>query len=488
VHNAYGSLASTASVSAAGRLRRFLAARAAIDARALAAFRIGLGSVLLLDLLLRLRNVRSFYTDYGVLPRETLYREFPGFASVSIHALSGGLALQLALFAVAAALAVCLLVGYHSRLAALLSLVLLVSLQARNPVVLNAGDSLLRRFLLWSVLLPLGRAWSVDAARTSEGRTLGPLASIATAGLLVQVVAVYAVNAALKLQGDAWLSGTAVRYVFSLDQFLRPLGELLAGFPALLTAADYAWVALLLASPLLLLTTGRVRGAVAALLSLGHLGMLATMTLGVFPLVTVTALLVFQPPPVWDRLPDPQPRFDRLAARLPELPRPQTPWALVRRGTRVVAALLLCFVLVWNAAAVGVVHTPENAPVQPSERSWDMFAPEPLGTDGWYVAPAVTTTGEEMDAWNGGTVSYAKPPDVSKTYPSARWRKYLATVALFDGRSLADEFAGYLCREWNATHDSKLARVSVVFVAQPTRLDRPEPTENRTLANRTCGR
>ncbi|MEE6208990.1 HTTM domain-containing protein [Salarchaeum sp. III] len=476
-------------MSAAGRLHRFLASRAAVDARALAAFRIGLGSLLLLDLVLRLRHVRAFYTDFGVLPRETLYAEFPGFASVSIHALSGGLALQLALFALAAVLAVCLLVGYRSRLAALLSLVLLVSLQARNPVVLNAGDSLLRRLLLWSVLLPLGRAWSVDAARDrARDRALGPVASIATAGLLVQVVAVYAVNAALKLQGDAWLSGTAVRYVFSLDQFLRPLGELLAGYPALLTAADYAWVALLLASPLLLLTTGRVRGALAALFAFGHLGMLATMTLGVFPLVTVVALLVFQPPSVWNRVPDPQPRFDRLARRLPELPQPRTPWALVRRGTRALAALLLVFVLVWNAAAVGVVQTPESAPVQPSERSWDMFAPEPLGTDGWYVAPAVTTAGEEVDAWNGGTVSYAKPADVSETYPSARWRKYLATVALFDGRSLADEFAGYLCRDWNATHDSELTRVSVVFVAQPTRLDGPEPTENWTLANRTCGR
>ncbi|WP_227259807.1 HTTM domain-containing protein [Salarchaeum japonicum] len=476
-------------MSAAGRLRRLVASRAAIDARALAAFRIGLGSVVLLDLLLRLRNVRAFYTDYGVLPRETLYAEFPGFASVSIHALSGGLALQLLLFALAAALSVCLLVGYHSRLAALLSLVLLVSLQARNPVVLNAGDSLLRRLLLWSVLLPLGRAWSVDAARErGRDRALGPVASVATAGLLVQVVAVYAVNAALKLRGDAWLSGTAVRYVFSLDQFLRPLGELLAGYPALLTAADYAWVALLLASPLLLLTTGRVRGALAALLSVGHLGMLATMTLGVFPLVTVVALLVFQPAAVWNRLPDPQPRFDRLARRLPDLPRPSTPWALVRRGTRVLSVLLLAFVLVWNAAAVGVVQTPESAPVQPSERSWDMFAPEPLGTDGWYVAPATTTTGETVDAWNGGTVSYAKPPDVSETYPSARWRKYLATVALFDGRSLADEFAAYLCRDWNATHDSTLAQVSVVFVAQPTRLDGPEPIENRTLANHSCGR
>ncbi|QDX41105.1 HTTM domain-containing protein [Salarchaeum sp. JOR-1] len=476
-------------MSAAGRLRRFVAARVAVDARALAAFRIGLGSLILLDLLLRLRHVRAFYTDFGVLPREALREEFPKFAAVSLHALSGGLALQLVLFALAAVLAICLLVGYRSRLAALLSLLFLVSLQARNPVVLNGGDILLRRLLIWSVLLPIGRAWSVDAARErAHNRTFGPIASIATAGLLVQVVAVYAVNAALKSRGDAWLAGTAVRYVFSLDQFLRPLGELLAGSPALLTAADYAWVALLLASPLLLLTAGRVRGALAALLSAGHLGMLATMTLGVFPLVTVVALLVFQPPGVWDRVPDPQPWFDRLARRLPELPRPSAPWALGRRGTRVLSILLLAFVLVWNAAAVGVVQPPESAPVQPSERSWDMFAPEPLGVDGWYVAPAVTTAGETVDAWNGGTVSYAKPPDVSKTYPSARWRKYLVTVAVFDGRSLADEFAASLCREWDATHGSELARVSVVFVAQPTRLDGPEPTENWTLATHSCGR
>ena len=43
--------------------------RFGIDTRSLAAFRISLGLLILADLALRSRNLRAFYTDFGVLPR-----------------------------------------------------------------------------------------------------------------------------------------------------------------------------------------------------------------------------------------------------------------------------------------------------------------------------------------------------------------------------------------------------------------------------------
>jgi len=466
------------------RIRRAVSRRAAVDARALAALRIALGALLLLDLALRARNLAVFYTDAGVLPRDALVAQHP-VARYSLHALSGALWWEALLFVVAGVFAVSLLVGYRTRLVTFVSLVLLVSLHLRNPVVLNGGDSLFRRLLLWSVFLPLGRRWSVDAHRTDDGPNR--VISVASAGLLLQVTAVYVVNAVLKLRGDAWPSGDAVRYVFSLDQFTVFLGDVLPHVPVVLTAMDYAWLALLCLSPLLVLATGRVRGALAAGLMAAHVGMVLTLKLGIFPVVTVAALLPFLSSAVWDRVERhvPENPFSRLDAALPYLPRPSVP-PLVRRGPTVLATLLVAFVLVWNAAALGFVHVSDDAAVNPADNSWDMFAPEPLHADGWYVTVGYRANGESVDPYRGGPVDFSKPPDVSETYPTARWRKYLVSLAITDDRVFRDEFAGYLCRHYDATHDDSLTAVSVYFVEQETRLDGPEPVHRTAFGNYTC--
>ncbi|MDY7080948.1 MAG: HTTM domain-containing protein, partial [Halobacteria archaeon] len=80
-----------------------------------------------------------------------------------LHALSGDAWFQVLLFVVASVFALMLVVGYRTKVATVVSLVLLVSLHLRNPVILNGGDSLLRRLLFIGIFLPLGEQWSVDA-------------------------------------------------------------------------------------------------------------------------------------------------------------------------------------------------------------------------------------------------------------------------------------------------------------------------------------
>jgi hypothetical protein len=64
--------------------------------RSLAALRIALGGLLLVDLGDRARYLDVNYTDQGVLPREALG------TTLSLHALGGGIAFEACLFAVAA--------------------------------------------------------------------------------------------------------------------------------------------------------------------------------------------------------------------------------------------------------------------------------------------------------------------------------------------------------------------------------------------------
>jgi hypothetical protein len=286
-------------------LRAALARRLGIDARALAAFRIGLGGVLLADLLLRSRHLVAFYTDTGVLPRSLLVAKRPLISQLSVHALSGDVLWQALLFVVAGACALALLVGYQTRLAVLLSWLLLVSLHARNPLVLNGGDSLLRRLLFWGMFFPLGTRWSLDALagrarrmRTQAGGIGGRVAGVAAAGLLIQVVLVYAANAGFKLDSGRWLSGEALAYVLHLDEFTTPLGAALVEYPAVLSTLETLWLGLLVCSAGLVALTGWRRAVLAGLFAGAHLWMGATMRLGVFPFVSVVALLPFVPPGV----------------------------------------------------------------------------------------------------------------------------------------------------------------------------------------------
>ncbi|MFC7021388.1 MULTISPECIES: HTTM domain-containing protein [Haloarcula] len=463
-------------------LCRALASRFAVDTRALAVFRVALATLLLVDLARRATDLVAFYTDHGVFPRALLPVVEPGYQYLSLHVLSGAAWVQWTLFAVAALAAVSLLVGYRTRLALLVSLVLLVSIQARNPAILNSGDTLFRRLLFWSLFLPLGERWAVDATGEDwRPAVVGP----ATAGLLLQVVAVYATNAVVKFRADVWLRGDAVRYAFQLDHFTVLLGDVLAGHATLLTLADWGWVTLLVASPLLVALTGYPRAALAAAFAPVHLGMVLTLSLGIFPLVSVTALVPFVPPVVWDRLQRRGPTgLGALAGTLPDRRDSfQVPGG-VRSLARAAAVVCLVALLAVNAVGLGLVAPPAGTPDAVADRSWDMFAPSPpLGT-WWYAAPATLASGQRVDALRRGPVDLSRPPDAAGTYPNERWRKFLD-----DARrepALQRSLVAHLCWRWNRAHEDEMVAVRLVQLREPTDLDGPETVEREQFAAFEC--
>lgn len=480
------------------RVRALFASRLGVDRRALATFRVALGLLLCLDLVLRVRTLRVFYTDAGVLPRGTLHALYPTLSRLSLHTLSGAVWFEVVLFVLAAGCALALLLGYHSRLALLASFVLLVSLQARNPLVLNGGDSLLRRLLFWGLLLPLGTRWSLDARVRMRNGLSTRVATAASAALLLQVVLVYVVTVLFKHQGTLWGRGLAVRYVFDLREFTVFLGPVLAGHALPLTVVNYGWMALLACAPLLVLTTERVRAALVGAFALAHLGLLCTIGVGVFPLVDLVALVPFVPSFVWDAVERRLNRSglpaaaDALARRLPT-PRNVTPTLpagtarVASRGLAVVVCLLLVAMCAWNAASLGYVDVGGNeGSVDPQAYGWNMFAPNPVTTEVWYVAPARTSAGERIDAITGEAVSWAPPPSFERQYPTARWRKLLRNAHKRDLVGIQRAYAGSLCTRWNATHADGLEQISIAVAVQEAQLDGPEPVRHDVRWNGTC--
>ena len=99
--------------------------------------------------------------------------------------------------------AVSLLFGVYPRSAVLVSWVLLVSLDNRQPLVISGADMILRLLLFWALFLPLvhGSKASRGAASSDEWRIECSPASVA---LLIQVVLIYGFGGIHKLLDPAW--------------------------------------------------------------------------------------------------------------------------------------------------------------------------------------------------------------------------------------------------------------------------------------------
>jgi len=279
------------------------------DLRSLALFRIGLALLILGDLIHRSFDLRAFYTDFGVLPRWVLMQSSD--VSLSLHALGGSMAFQVALFLIAAAFAFMLLVGYRTRLATVLSWVFLISLQDRNFLILQGGDDMMRMLLFWGMFLPLGARCSVDSAlanSTDSAKTDDPHhRSMGSIALGIQIILIYWVSAFFKIGQPVWLQdGAGIFYALHVDYLATQTGHWFreAFSPGTLSILSYATLFAEFFVVIPLICT-RLRShwrmlAIGAIVAM-HVMFSMVLEVGIFPFVVFTALLAFFPSWFWDK-------------------------------------------------------------------------------------------------------------------------------------------------------------------------------------------
>ncbi len=443
----------------------------AVDVRSLAALRIGLGAVVLVDLAVRATDLGAHYTDAGILPRTALAAHASRPWRLSLHAFGGSPGFEAALFGVAAVFAALLLLGLFTRLATVVSWLLLVSLHARNPLVLQGGDVVLRLLVFWGMFLPLGAAWSLDGARRGSDVPIARrIASPATAALLVQVCLIYWSSAAYKSPQVWVVEGSALYRALSIDQFVTPLGQRLLAHRELLPPLSRAIWWTEWAGPGLAfvpVATPAIRAALVLAFAIVHLGFGLCLALGLFPVISVLAWVPFIPGVAWDGLAGAAPPPD------------ERPVLHGSTAAGVGAFVLLAYVAWWNFGGLNPAWR-----VPPSLRAvglalrldqrWALFAPAPLANDGWYVIPGRLAGGATVDLFRGGrALDWRKPALVSATYPNQRWRKYLMRLSRRRSAVYRPDYARYLCR-WNETHDGRerLRGLHLYFMREVTLEDR----------------
>ena len=480
----------------ADRTKDGIKGRLSIDRRALAVFRVGLGVIVLIDIITRSSNFVAFYTNEGVLPAS--YLSADPLSSVSLHFVSGDVWFQALLFVVMGIFAFLIIFGYRTRLATLASFVLLVSLQEYNPYVLNAGDLLLRWYLFFGIFLPLGARWSVDSLRgtgTSDGSSVE---NIAAASALLYAVMIYTVNGMSKLTSDAWTGGEAVANVLNTEKYTVLLGNHIDGFTELLVFFNWAWLALLLASSLLVLLTWWLRFFLVGAFIAAHTGMFLTMQLAVFPLVAIALLVLFLPPVFWDRFESLTQRFvmsDGHARRVSSLLwldiEPLTPRRIrgyVSVFAHIFVGVVLLTSLMWQVDYAGYGEVPEEVEnvADPIRESWTLFAPNPPSSDDWFVAPATLGSGERVDLLHLTDEELDRPPDAGGSYPTARWRKYLTHSTFENSEERIDRLAVFLCERGARHYESDPVNVTVYDVWQPEPVEDPDRIYEDEVVSLDC--
>jgi hypothetical protein len=277
-----------------------------VRAERLAALRIGVALVLLLDIGLNyLPHVADFYAAGGLGATEVFAanRAWPNL-NWSLVVGDDPVILQGYMLAWAVS-GTALLLGLLSRLNAVVAWALAVSFLNRNPYIHNAGDSVRIIMLFYLMLTPCGAAWSLDAwlrrltLRRVTNSQAGPVfvAPWALRLLFVQLALIYFFNGIFKLAGQDWQSGAVLWYVLAdVSQTRTAFGPW--GLPeGLLQATAWAVLAWEIGFPLLVAMPA-TRTATLAFGVLVHVGIGLSIELAMFPLCMICMYLPLVP---WER-------------------------------------------------------------------------------------------------------------------------------------------------------------------------------------------
>ncbi|WP_255170908.1 HTTM domain-containing protein [Natrononativus amylolyticus] len=479
----------------------------AIDTRTLAVFRVFVGLLVLADLVLRSRNFSYFYSEDGVAPQSLAESMTPDNA-FSFYYFTTDSTLIAALMVIQALIAIQLILGYKTTIATLLSFLFVISLDHHNPLVLSYADTLFRLLLFWAIFLPLGERWSIDALHADwEPRT--QVASIASALILCQMVAMYFVNAYHKSMDPLWTGGEATPLIMGLDNTTFLLGEFMRNFPTLLQFGGLTWYYMLWFSWLLIFLPGRWRMLLVGMFMVAHASFAITVRIGAFPYVALAGVMLFLQTQFWIDLRtvgrylgvderEFRTRLEglrRVGRYFPRVRpydrrRKQAGAYLHSIGIGAVVIALVMFTLL-SYAPVGGVDERQTEPQQEIEDvadrfnidqpTWSIFAPTPRTTDRYYVFPAQTADGEVIDVYNEREMTYDRPgKELQKQFGTYRERFYMNSVrrAGFDGQASVLK-AEYLCTTWADENDVELTHVNMYQVRENVTMDTIDTPEDR---------
>jgi hypothetical protein len=190
-----------------------------------ALFRILYGMAVLATLWLTRDDWIAWYGPHAWISLRTMQAFEPGPRLNLFTVMPASVFWVRMLFVVFAASAVCLTIGFLTRLNSVIVYVCLASIQQRNLFILHGGDTFLRVAGFFLIFSAAGAALSMDRLiriwRGKEGVEIRPRRPWAQRMIQFELSLVYFVGFCWKVAGPMWVQGTALSYIYRLDELQR---------------------------------------------------------------------------------------------------------------------------------------------------------------------------------------------------------------------------------------------------------------------------
>lgn len=463
-----------------------------LDIRSLSIMRIGIGLTLLLDLIIRSKDLTAHYTDNGVLPQELLFRSYWNEFHFSFFTITGNAYMQMLLFLLYGVCILVLIAGYRTRIFTILCWLFLISFHNRNPLVHQGGDDLLRLILFWGIFLPWGNYFSIDYIIKKNDHNPNYVFSLAVAGYIFQIFAVYFFSAVLKSSPEWRSEFTALYYALSFDQIVLPISKWIYQFPGLLKILTATVFYLELYAPFLLFLPIFIKSSrTLFFLVIGglHIGIALTLNVGLFPLISIISMIGILP-------------FENINLVFKKITRNKT-FRLKQvflpgeyDGTMesslpvsLIAAFSLFYMLLWNLYSAGSFEYFEKPRYNwightfRLDQHWGMFAPGVFKDDGYFIFQGKTESGKEIDILRDGKdIEYKRLEGATGVFKEDRWRKYSENLLFIHNAGIRPYYCNFLMKNWNNDHhDQKIEKLNIIYVKQRSMPDYQTAPETRDV-------
>jgi hypothetical protein len=419
-----------------------------VDARPLGLFRMAFAALMLKEAIYHIFVAEIWYSDAGMLPLRLLAQVSP--TTPTLMSSLNETWMAIAFFVLWALVALLLLIGWQTRVMSVLNLVLLVSVVNRNQLVVTGADSVMQALAFWSLFLPLGRCYSVDARRRPHDPHPTTYA-FPVRMFQIQIALIYVFTTLFKLQGKTWPSGDALYMAMQIGMHTFPLADWLIANVPISVLRTLTYITLFIEGGFTVLVFAPVfqpylrrAGLISGVLL--HIGIGLVMNIPNFPLVMIISYLMLLDSG-WvdwiDRRLRPDDPALKAVNTVPIIPKPAAqggclgallaiPRGMVQGAYRGVFACLLVVVMVvviWgNLLSNDELAIHINIRAMPSAveadlrtiglwQSWALFAPDPLSYEGWFGVLGIFPKDDVHDLRN----PYVRPHWY--TGPLARWGK-----------------------------------------------------------------
>jgi hypothetical protein len=191
----------------------------------IALFRIFYGVLVIATLIQLQPDWMSWYGPHGWVSLRTALSLEPGTRLNLFSIIPQNDTWIKALFWVSSGSALLLTIGLLTRLNSVIVFLCLTSIQQRNLYIIHGGDTFLRLAGFFLIFAPAGATLSVDRLlrlwRGKQNGPVRPLSPWAQRMIQLQLALLYFVTFLIKIMGAPWVQGTALFYVYHLDEFGR---------------------------------------------------------------------------------------------------------------------------------------------------------------------------------------------------------------------------------------------------------------------------